>query len=87
MTAQRETDNILRDELVDILCAASGIPAGMLDGADDTTLEELGLESLAAMELQAGVKNRYRIVLPDDTLEMSLSEIAEYVVVRLGRGA
>jgi aromatase len=88
MTAQRETDSAFtRDDLTDILCAAAGIPAAMLNKAGDSTLEDLGLESLAVMQLQAGVRTRCQVLLPDDALGMSLPEIMNYIDVRLGLGA
>lgn len=74
----------ISDDLTDLLSAASGIPASLVRESPDETLADLGLESLAAMQLQAAVRERFGVTLPDDVLEMSFTEIAAYVLARLG---
>lgn len=74
----------IQDELSDILSAAAGIPTSLVRESPGETLVDLGLESLATMQLQAVVKDRYGILIPDDSLEMSFSEITQFVIARLG---
>jgi acyl carrier protein/aromatase len=76
-----------QDELLSILSAAAGIPASLAGESPDMSLAGLGLDSLATMQLQAAIKERFDILIPDDSLEMSFGEITRYVVERLGEGA
>jgi acyl carrier protein len=71
-------------ELTNILSAAAGIPMTLVQESPDDSLEELGLDSLGGMQLQAVVKDRFGVLLPDDSLEMSFDEITRYVIARLG---
>lgn len=91
MSTQRGTDTTTatatRDELAEIFVLAAGLPPAVIDAAGEATLEDLGLDSLAAMEVQAAVQNRYRVQIPDDSLEMSFSEITQYVVARIENGS
>lgn len=64
----------------DILVRSAGLPADVVGtGTGETTLEELGLDSLACMELQAVLKDRYGVRIPEESLEMSIPQIAAYV--------
>lgn len=74
----------ISDDLTGLLSAASGIPATLVRESQDKHLAELGLDSLAAMYLQAAVKDKFGVVIPDDALEMSFAEIAAHVLARLG---
>jgi acyl carrier protein len=84
MTGQTGIDvRHVREELNDIVVAAAGVPIATLQTAGDQVLEDLGLDSLAAMELQAITETRYGVRIPDESLEMSLPQIAHFVVTRL----
>jgi acyl carrier protein len=88
VTTQNAIDPVsIREELTGILVRAAGVLPGELDEADDTTLAQLGLDSLAAMELQAVVQDHYGVQIPDDSLEMSLLEITGYVAAQLTVGS
>jgi acyl carrier protein len=68
-----------------ILAAATGIPATLVTSDPDSKLEELGLDSLAAMELHAGVKSRFNVLIPEEeALAMSFTQVCAYVIERLG---
>lgn len=85
MTVQFGTDtSATRDELTTILTRAAGLSPETIAEAGDSPLQDLGLDSLAAMELQAAVKDRYQVQIPDESLGMSFHEITRYVVARLG---
>jgi len=88
MTVQPGIDTATtRDELTAILVRAAGLTPETVSAAGDSSLLELGLDSLAAMELQAAVKDRYEVQIPDESLEMSVPEITRFVVARLRNGA
>jgi len=88
MTVERGTESsATRAEMAAILTRAAGVPPEAIAAAGDVPLQDLGLDSLAAMELQAAVKDRYQVQIPDETLGMSLPEITRYVVDRLEDGA
>lgn len=74
----------IQEELTNILSAAAGIPMTLVQESPDESLEELGLDSLGAMQLQAVVKDRFGVLIPDESLEMSFGEITRYVIARLG---
>ncbi|HEX4722674.1 MAG TPA: acyl carrier protein [Pseudonocardiaceae bacterium] len=86
MTTQRIDTTALRGELEEILVRAAGVAADTLVTANDECLAELGLDSLAAMELQAVVQNRFGIRIPDESLEMTLPELTHFVVAALDGG-
>lgn len=65
--------------LREILVASAGLSPSQLESDDGQTLEELGLDSLAAMELQAVVQQRYGVKIPDESLEMTVDSISEFV--------
>lgn len=65
--------------LREILVTSAGLSPSQLDTDDGRTLEELGLDSLAAMELQAVVQQRYGVKIPDESLEMTVNSISEFV--------
>jgi acyl carrier protein len=79
MTSQHIDKAALIDEVQQILVGSAGVDKNELDRAADTALAELGLDSLAAMELQAVVKNRYGVRIPDETLQMTVPEIAAHI--------
>lgn len=86
MTTQRGTDtSAAPEELAHILTRAAGLSPAAIAEAGDASLQELGLDSLAAMELQAAVLDRYHVEIPDEPLGMSLGEITRFITARLGR--
>lgn len=88
MTVQGGIDtSATRDEINAILTRAAGLSPEAIAEAGDSSLQDLGLDSLAAMELQAAVTDRYQVQIPDESLEMSLPEITQYVIARLGNDA
>ncbi|EEP70050.1 cyclase/dehydrase, partial [Micromonospora sp. ATCC 39149] len=43
------------------------------------SLEDLGMDSLALLELSAVVADRYRVRLPEDAARLSIAEVADLV--------
>lgn len=58
-------------KFLQLICEASG--ATSLSLGDDATLRELGVDSLAAMELKDDIENAYSIEVPDGQLDLDLS--------------
>ncbi|WP_051114767.1 acyl carrier protein [Actinokineospora enzanensis] len=78
MTTQRFDTAELGREVEDILVRSAGLaPSAFADTGG--TLLELGLDSLASMELQAVVLDRYGVHIPEDALEMRVQEIADFI--------
>jgi acyl carrier protein len=81
-------DQALGKEIEDILVRSAGLSQELLgDTTRDATLEELGLDSLACMELQAVLKDRYGVRIPDEALEMSVPQLAEHVGNERGKAS
>jgi acyl carrier protein len=82
MTMQNEnlvvTDD-LEAEVRQILITSAGLMSSSFDGAEQDSLADLGLDSLATMELQAIIKGRHGVQIPDDALTMSVPEICAVI--------
>ncbi|MGW0737829.1 acyl carrier protein [Streptomyces sp. NPDC002851] len=68
---------ITRDELAEIFILNTGVPAGTFDGHYDDSLESLGIDSLALLELEAIAAERYHVQVPEDALQLSLNALTE----------
>ncbi|ALG08681.1 acyl carrier protein [Kibdelosporangium phytohabitans] len=82
MTVQNEKPAVAADvatEIREILVSAAGLDPSAFDGDENDSLADLGLDSLATMELQAIVQTRHQVRIPDESLAMSVPEIAAYV--------
>jgi acyl carrier protein len=80
MTTHQQFDRAAGNrEIQELLVASAGVSPQVFEGSDGDTLQELGLESLAVMELQAVVEQRYGVRIPDDALELSVAEIVTYI--------
>nr|WP_042191455.1 acyl carrier protein [Kibdelosporangium sp. MJ126-NF4]CEL20093.1 hypothetical protein [Kibdelosporangium sp. MJ126-NF4]CTQ97317.1 hypothetical protein [Kibdelosporangium sp. MJ126-NF4] len=82
MTVQNEQPAVAPDmatEIREILVSAAGLDPSAFDGAEHDSLAELGLDSLATMELQSIVQTRHQIRIPDESLAMSVPQIAAFI--------
>lgn len=86
MTTQRFDTGELGREIEDILVRSAGLAPSAFAGAEGS-LMELGLDSLAAMELQAVVQDRYGVRVPDGVLEMTVRDLTDFVGERVGEVA
>ncbi|MBE1491207.1 SRPBCC family protein [Plantactinospora soyae] len=66
-------------EIIAILVRHCGLDAEAATAAPTASLEELGMDSLALLELQAVVADRYRVQLPEESGALSIAEISDLV--------
>ncbi|MEU4569173.1 SRPBCC family protein [Micromonospora sp. NPDC023956] len=69
----------LTTEITDILVAHCGLDPAAAARAPDACLAELGMDSLALLELQAVVADRYGAGIPTETGHLSIPAVAELV--------
>ncbi|WP_327581126.1 acyl carrier protein [Nonomuraea sp. NBC_00507] len=62
-----------------ILTANLGLDEDVLDDSWDTSLAELGVDSIGVLELQTVIEQKYRVALPETAGELSPAEIYDLV--------
>jgi acyl carrier protein len=87
MTTHQTKPAALLDELRGIITQGAGVAPDVLATADDTTLEELGLDSLATMEVRAIVESRLAVTIPEESGEFTVRQLADYLATELGVGS
>ena len=68
MTVGYSNALMTRAELEDILAKHSGLSADVFAGEDNTPLADLGMESLAAMEIQAVVRDKTQVYISEEEI-------------------
>lgn len=79
-------EQFTRDQLNEILIDRIGIPEeDVKSGSGDTTFDDLGLDSLAFIEIQLEMDQRYGIEVSEDDAQQiqTLDDAIEYVNARL----
>jgi aromatase len=66
-------------DIIAILVRHCGLDADAATAAPTASLEQLGMDSLALLELQAVVADRYRVQLPEEAGQLSIEEISDLV--------
>lgn len=80
MTTQQEFNTVdLAQEIEHILVTSAGVTEDILRAGHDHTLEELGMDSLAVMEVQAVLQDRHGVHIPEESLELSVAQLVEFV--------
>ncbi|SCG42199.1 SRPBCC family protein [Micromonospora coxensis] len=69
----------LTTEITDILVAHCGLDADAAARAPAASLEELGMDSLALLELSAVVADRWRVQIPEQAGQLSIPAVADLV--------
>jgi acyl carrier protein len=72
-------------DLMDLLVASVGLPPAARTEDRTTTFSELGLDSLAYLQLQTELKQRYGVEVADDGSDPRLGELVD--AVNAGAGA
>ena len=71
--------NVTFDDVESILVTKVGLAPRTLAGNREGTLEELGLDSLAVLELQIVITKQYGIEIPDESGGLNVGEIVEFI--------
>jgi aromatase len=80
MTVKRgDKRSVTAADITSILVRNCGLNADSAAAAPTASLEELGMDSLALLELQAVVAERYRVQVPDEAKHLSIADISELV--------
>ncbi|MDG4800540.1 SRPBCC family protein [Micromonospora sp. WMMD980] len=75
-------DRPLTGEITEILVTHCGLDPDAAAGAPAASLEELGMDSLALLELAAVVADRYRVKIPEQADGLSIAGVADLVARR-----
>jgi acyl carrier protein len=62
-----------------IITRGAGTAPEVLETGDDSTLEELGLDSLATMEVRSIVETEFGVVIPEDAEQLTVHQLAEFL--------
>lgn len=68
-----------RAEITAILVRNCGLDPETAANAPAASLEELGMDSLALLELQAVLADRYGVQIPDDSASLTIDDLAAFV--------
>ncbi|MEU4480449.1 SRPBCC family protein [Micromonospora sp. NPDC023966] len=72
-------DRPLANEITDILVTHCGLDADAAARTPAASLEELGMDSLALLELSAVVADRWRVKIPEQAGQLSIAGVADLV--------
>ncbi|MFE9689361.1 SRPBCC family protein [Micromonospora sp. NPDC005806] len=72
-------DRPLASEITDILVTHCGLDAEAAARTPAASLEELGMDSLALLELSAVVADRWRVKIPEQAGQLSIAGVADLV--------
>ncbi|WFE30415.1 SRPBCC family protein [Solwaraspora sp. WMMD791] len=70
-------------DITAILVRNCGLDAASAADAPTASLAELGMDSLALLELQAVVADQYQVRIPSDSAELTVTQIADLVAAAL----
>ncbi len=71
-------------EIASILVRNCGLDANSAVASQSASLAELGMDSLALLELQAVIADRYQVRIPEDSSQLSIIDLAELVDRQVG---
>ncbi len=70
---------VTSSEIERLLVVRTGADPALFEEPEERSLEELGIDSLAVLELQAVVQDEFGRQVPDEALKMTVSEIVMQV--------
>jgi aromatase len=73
------SDRPLANEITEILVTHCGLDADAAARTPAASLEELGMDSLALLELSAVVADRWRVKIPEQAGQLSIAGVADLV--------
>jgi acyl carrier protein len=71
--------NVTFEDVEALLVKKVGLAPQSLADNREGTLEELGLDSLAVLELQIVVTKQYGVEIPDESGELNVGEIVDFI--------
>lgn len=71
--------NVSFDDIETILVKKVGLAPQTLADAPEKSLEDLGLDSLAVLELQIVITKQYGVEIPDESGSLSVGEIVDHI--------
>lgn len=71
--------NVSFDDIESILVTKVGLAPQTLADAPENSLEDLGLDSLAVLELQIVITKQYGVEIPDESGELTVGAIVELI--------
>ena len=71
--------NVSFDDIESILVKKVGLAPQSLADTPENSLEDLGLDSLAVLELQIVITKQYGVEIPDESGELNVGEIVEFI--------
>ena len=84
-TEQGGAPPVTRSLLQELLITRTGADPEIFEQAGGQALEELGIDSLAVLELTAVVEEEYRLEVPEDALQMSVDQIVTHLNFQAAR--
>lgn len=75
------------DDIESILVRKVGLASQTLAAAPEDTLEDLGLDSLAVLELQIVITKQYGVEIPDESGELNVGQIVDYINSAIDKAA
>lgn len=71
--------NVSFDDIETILVKKVGLAPRTLADTPENSLEDLGLDSLAVLELQIVITKQYGVEIPDESGSLNVGEIVEFI--------
>ncbi len=71
--------NVTFDDIESILVKKVGLAPQTLANDPENSLEDLGLDSLAVLELQIVITKQYGVEIPDESGELNVGEIVDFI--------
>lgn len=78
-TVRHDRAAAIRAEIREILVTRTGVDPDLFVGNDHLSLKDLEIDSLAVLELQAVVRRRHGVEIPEEAISMTVPEIAALV--------
>lgn len=71
--------NVTFEDVESVLVKKVGLAPQTLAGNPEASLEDLGLDSLAVLELQIVITKQYGVEIPDESAELNVGQIVDFI--------
>jgi aromatase len=79
--------NVTFEDVEALLVRKVGLASASLAANPEGTLEDLGLDSLAVLELQIVVTKQYGVEIPDESGELNVGQIVDFINAHIAEQA